>query len=69
MDFEGGKPDEVKKLLKPCKDWALVAALRSNQGTKTSKMAYILSVWGQEIYIFFYFDFLCLIWHVIERYG
>ena len=28
----------------------------------------ILSVWGQLI-IFFYFHFLCLIWHVIKRYG
>ena len=27
----------------------------------------LLSVWGQLI-IFFYFHFLCLIWHVIERY-
>ena len=26
----------------------------------------VLSVWGQLI-IFFYFIFLCLIWHVIER--
>ena len=28
----------------------------------------VLSVWGEQSY-FFLFSFLCLIWHVIERYG
>ena len=28
----------------------------------------LLSVWGGQNY-FFLFSFLCLIWHVIERYG
>ena len=43
VDFEEGKSVEVKKLLKPCKDWALVTALRSDHGAETSKMAYILT--------------------------
>ena len=28
VNFEEDKSDKVKKLLKPCKDWALAAALR-----------------------------------------
>ena len=43
LDFEEGKSDEVKELLQPCKDWALAAALRGDNGAKTSKMAYILT--------------------------
>ena len=42
-DFEEEKSEEVKNLLKPCKDWALAAALRGDNGAKTSKMAYILT--------------------------
>ena len=35
--------EEVKDLLKPCKDWALAAALRGDNGAETSKMTYILT--------------------------
>ena len=41
--FEEGKSEEVKDLLKPCKDWALAAALRGDNGAETSKMAYMLT--------------------------
>ena len=34
---------------------------------KNQLLGAVLSVWGQLI--FFSFSFLCLIWHVIERYG
>jgi hypothetical protein len=37
VDSEEGKPEEVKDLLKPCKDWALAAALRGDNGAETSK--------------------------------
>ena len=43
VDFENGKGDDVKRLLKPCKNWALVAALRGDQGAETSKMTYALA--------------------------
>ena len=43
LDFEQGKLDNVKELLQPCKDWALAAALRGDNGAETSKMAYILT--------------------------
>ena len=43
VDVEKGKSEEVRDLLKPCKDWALAAALRSDQSAETSKMAYILT--------------------------
>ena len=43
VDFEDGKGDDVKRLLKPCKNWALAAALRGDQGAKTSKLVYVLT--------------------------
>ena len=43
VDFEERKSEEVKNLLKSCKDWALTAALRSNHSAETGKMAYILT--------------------------
>ena len=42
-DFEEGKSEEARDLLKPCKDWAVAAALRGDHGAETSKMAYILT--------------------------
>ena len=41
VDFEDEKSEEAKKLLKPCKDWALAAGLRGDQGAEMSKMAYV----------------------------
>ena len=49
LDFEDDKGDEVKKLLEPCKNWALSAALRGDQGAETSKMVYVLtSILGSQ---------------------
>ena len=43
VEFEDGLSDAAKELLQPCKDWALAAALRGDNGAETSKMAYILT--------------------------
>ena len=43
QDFQKDKPDEIKELLEPCKNWALAAALRGDNGAETSKLAYILT--------------------------
>ena len=60
--------------------WVCVCLLRCKifcstfRGSKTWSLIFIdniflLSVWDQLKMFLFYFHFLCLIWHVIKRYG